>query len=340
MGALLAGASLASGCARDSLADRAFEAPVDDGAAPPSQDPGASPSDEDPQPGLPDDEVVAPRDDFSAQTESLCDVAGCSFRDKVAIERALEEARISARAERDDTAALAALADAFEGPGFTARDAIGYFDVVDPPDDDLVAQLSRVLSRIHDALDATQRDALAAEIARVGPKEVLGIGRRGFRAAPREREGEGEATGKGGGKARGRGKGPGRAKGDADAGGLRARQLARVDRMCELLVCSDAQRGAIIDHFAQLEREDFDSEIASMNLKLAVLFRADVAPPEAVARQLRALRDMNAGRDRMRAELFARLHALLTPAQRASAAARLRTDPPGRALGLAGRSRD
>lgn len=326
LGVMLAGASLASGCARDSLADRAYEAPVDANAAPtseasePSETGGQSESEPD----------VPYREGFSVETESLCDIAICSFRDKVEVERALDEARISARAERDDSAALAALADAFEGPGFKAGDAIAYFETVDPPSDDLVAQMSRVLARIHDVLDATQRDALAAKIASDGPKQVLGIGRRGFGARPERAKGERGEPGEGERPRRGKGKG---------GPDLERRQHARVERMCEVLACTASQRLALIDRFAELERKDFDSEIASMNLKLAVLFRADAAPPEAVARQLRALREMNAGRDRMRAELFAALHRLLSPEQRSSAAARMRTEPPGRALGLAGPGR-
>ena len=71
-----------------------------------------------------------------------------------------------------------------------------------------------------------------------------------------------------------------------------------------------------------------------MNLKLALLFRADEAPPEAVERQMRTLREMGDARDKMRAELLAGIHELLTPQQRATAATRMRSEDPGRALGL------
>jgi len=329
-------------CARSSLADEAYEAPVD-GQIEVPVDPNAAGPDQPAEAG--DSEVVPRRDDFSQQTETLCAVAACSFRNKVEIERVFEDARVSAGAEPDDVAAREALAKSFAGPGFTSTEALRYYELGDPPSDDMVAQLSRVLSAIHDVLDAGQREAVASEVAEVGPFAVLGVPRRGG-FAPGERRGGKGARRADGEAPEGRGKdGPGGKKGRAGkrgqggsaavgADGLRTRQRERVRRLCETVECSDGQLTALTRMFAEREREDYDAEIASMNLKLALLFRAEEAPMEAVERQMRALRKMGDARDLMRAELLAGIHELLTPQQRGAAATRMQTEGPGQALGL------
>lgn len=327
------------GCKRSQLARSAYQAPVDDdatsggdgaaGGAGTDEGNGANPGAAQRPPG------AAPRYDFSPETTHFCGLVSCDHKQMVQVERVMEDARITRDAQVDATEAQARLAEAFRGASLRADDVQRYFDAVGDGDD-RVRQQAQVLSSLHELLDPPQRRAVATAIDARGPGYVLGLRRGGRRGA-----GATGTTGKvGKAGARGGRGGAGTGPGGGGRPSLAERQKRRVGGICDHLECTDAQRRKLLSEARKIERDDLDADIASMHLKLAVVMRKDDAPPEAVARQMTALREKQRQRERVISELVASIHAVLTPEQRGVVAEDIADQGPGVALGFRGGARD